>query len=171
MPASAHPVHLPAIPTVLLVAAKSQTDSIIRDLLMIQAISTDNADPVAEAMAALSRTLAGSFKPVHEEMKRQAWASWDRGDLLTDIHLALPLHVADAARDYKQALADADSYARSGELLPLASPTTHRIFRRWYLDAIVTQLHAAAAGETAEVPEPFLVTLLAEVDQFLDAGR
>jgi hypothetical protein len=113
MPASTYPIHLPAIPTVLLVAAKSQTDSIIRDLLMIESMSTGTADPRAEAMAALSRTLAGSFKPVHDEMKRQAWASSQRGDLLTDIHLALPLHAADAARDYKQALADADAYARS----------------------------------------------------------
>lgn len=89
----------------------------------------------------------------------------------TDRHTS-PYHfTADAARDYNQALAEADSYAQRGELLPLPSPTTHRIFRRWYLDGIVVQLHDAAQGQNPKPSEPFLVTQLNEVDNLLDNSR
>jgi len=73
-----YPIHLRGIPTALLVAAKSQTDSIIRDLKLIQVTSEEPADPLTAAMTRLRRTLGGSFQPIHEQMKRQAWASLER---------------------------------------------------------------------------------------------
>jgi serine phosphatase RsbU (regulator of sigma subunit)/uncharacterized protein YigA (DUF484 family) len=55
--------------------------------------------------------------------------------------------------------AEADQYSRSARLLTLETPPLHRVFRTWYVQSLVDQLRARAAG--AEIPpaRPFVRVL------------
>ena len=80
------------------------------------------------------------------------------------LELSLPPEAADAGVAYLRALDEADAYCRAARLLTLETPPQHRVFRRWYVGAIVDQLRAASAGLPAPPPETFEERLLREID-------
>jgi GAF domain-containing protein len=47
----------------------------------------------------------------------------------------------------------------------MAPPRSHRLFREWYVRALVEQLRAASRGESPTPPTPFADVLTAEVDR------
>ncbi len=49
-------------------------------------------------------------------------------------------------------------------LLTLETPPQHRVFRRWYIEELVSQLRRAAVGQRPEPPQPFEQRLLQELD-------
>jgi hypothetical protein len=67
----------------------------------------------------------------------------------------LPVSAADAGPRYLAALDEVDRYARSARILTLETPPLHRLFRRWYVDALVDR------GE----PVPFVEVLAREVEE------
>jgi serine phosphatase RsbU (regulator of sigma subunit)/anti-sigma regulatory factor (Ser/Thr protein kinase) len=158
-------VRLGSAPTRLLLAAKGHVDNLVRELTLAKAQETTSGVSLPVAMADLVTTVISGFSEARAEIKRQALAAAARGDLVTDLVLKLPVSAAEAGERYLAALDEADGYARAARLLTLAAPRSHQIFRRWYIQALVDQLRAAA--NNAEVPraEPFTSALADEVER------
>ena len=158
-------VRLGSVPTRLLLAAKGHIDNLVRELTLAKARETATGVSLPVAMADLVTTVISSFSEARSDIKRQALAAAARGELMTDLVLRLPLSAAEAGERYLAALDEADGYARAARLLTLAAPRSHQIFRRWYIQALVDQLRAAADNAAAPPVEPFTSALAGEVER------
>jgi GAF domain-containing protein len=116
-------------------------------------------------MAVLVDTVTKDFAEARTEIKRQALAAAERGEVMTDLELKLPLTAAAAGERYLAALDEADRYARAARMLTMAPPRSHREFRRWYVQSLVDQLRAVARGELPQKARPFPQLLADEVDR------
>jgi anti-sigma regulatory factor (Ser/Thr protein kinase) len=152
-------VRLAGIPTRLLVDAKSHIDNVVRELTLVQRDRLARQEPLPEELAELVRTVTVEFAPVRAEMKRAAAEAARRGEVMTDLELTVPVAAADAAGRYLRALEQADRYARSADLLTLAPPRSHRVFREWYLTAIIDQVRGGTPTD------PFPTALVQVVDR------
>jgi serine phosphatase RsbU (regulator of sigma subunit)/anti-sigma regulatory factor (Ser/Thr protein kinase) len=155
-------VRLGAVPTDLLMEAKAHIDNVVREFTLARdgALS---GPPVSAAVAGLIDTVTNGFADARTEIKRQALASSQRGETETELVLRLPASAADAAEAYLAALDEADRYARAARLLTLATPPAHRVFRRWYLLALVAQVRAQAMGQEPARAQSFAEALAEEV--------
>lgn len=158
-------VELGSVPTELLLQAKAHIDNIVREMTLVS--HTDGMDNVALApeMKALIASVTVDFAHARADIKRQALDAAQRGDPFTELRLTMPLSAAEAGERYLAALDEADRFARSARLLTLAPPRSHRLFREWYVRAIIEQLRAAGRGEVAPPPRQFSEVLTAEVDR------
>ena len=158
-------IRLGAVPTGLLLAAKGHIDNVVRELTLIQTGGARTGELLAPGTAQLIETVTQDFAEARAAIKRQAVGAAARGELTTDLVLHLPLASADAGERYLHALEEVDRYAHAARLLTLAPPASHQAFRRWYVQALVDQLRAAAQGLPQPVPDPFPQVLAAEVDR------
>lgn len=158
-------VRLDGVPTALLLSAKAHMDSVVRELTLLREGERSRGADLPPALAILVETVTGEFAEARAEMKRQALAAAAKGEALTNLELRVPLSYADAAERYLAALDEADRYARAARLLTMASPMSHRTFRRWYVGSLVDQLRAIGAGRPPVAPEPLSMVLAAQVDQ------
>jgi serine phosphatase RsbU (regulator of sigma subunit)/anti-sigma regulatory factor (Ser/Thr protein kinase) len=145
-------VALGAVPTDLLLEAKAHIDNLVREFTLAEASAIEL--PVPSELSRLVRTVVSGFAAARTSIKRQAIEAADRGELETKLTLNLPASAADAGEEYLAALDEADQHARAARLLTLETPPVHRVFRRWYVQAIVDQLRAQAQGQ----PPPPLLT-------------
>jgi serine phosphatase RsbU (regulator of sigma subunit) len=159
-------VHLGPVPTGLLVAAKTQIDNVVRELTLVRGGAAFAGRSLPPELADLVETVTGDFAEAREQIKRQAAAAASRGDPVTDLQLVLPTPAARSAERYLAALERADRFARSAHLLTLASPRSHRVFRRWYVEEVVAQLRSERSGRPAT--KPFPEVRAAEVDRLDD---
>jgi hypothetical protein len=167
-------VHLGAVPTELLLSAKTHIDNVVREMSLLGGTSASGGEPPSEAAARLIKTVTVDFAAARTEMKRQALEAAAEGRAITELELHLPAEAVEAAERYLAALNEADRYARSARLLTLAAPASHRVFRQWYVRSVVDQLRALTSGVTPVDAEPFTVALADEVDrlsQFEDAAE
>jgi GAF domain-containing protein len=160
-----HTVRLGAVPTSLLVEAKAQMDNVVRELTLMREGQRSDGGELSPEMDELIETVTVDFADIRTEMKRQASAAERSGNPVTYLQLDLPPDAAVAAQRYLGALDAADRYARRARLLTLASPPSHRAFRRWYIDAIISQMQAIARGEEPPPARPFALALTDEVDR------
>lgn len=161
----AYMVRLDGVPTVLLLSAKAHIDGVVRELTLLRGGERSRGADLPPALESLLSSVTGELGEARTEIKRQALAASSRGDPITDLELRLPLSFADAAERYLDALDLADRYARAARLLTLASPISHRTFRRWYVGSLVDQLRTIAAGGTPDPPEPLSLVLAARLDE------
>ena len=159
-----HTVHLGAVPTEFLLAAKSHIDDVIRELELVSSQAGTTGEPLPAPVRLLIEAVTRDFAPARAAIKRQALESAARGELVTQLTLRLPLSAADAGERYLAALDEIDRQSRSARMLTLAPPRSHVAFRRWYLRGLIDQLRAAARGESLHPPEPFPQVLAAQVD-------
>jgi serine phosphatase RsbU (regulator of sigma subunit)/anti-sigma regulatory factor (Ser/Thr protein kinase) len=155
-------VRLGSVPTDLLLAAKGHVDNVLREFHFVMSGSEGLETPPPE-LATLIQTMAEEFAVARTEIKRQAVAAAERGDVETELVLTLPLSAAAAGERYLAALDQVDAYARSAALLTLESPPAHRIFRQWYVHGLVDRLRALASGGSLPVVPSFPQALAAEV--------
>lgn len=160
-----HTVRLGAVPTALLLEAKAHIDNVVREMSLLQRGSLSNDRPLPPSVLQLVDTVTVDFAEARTEIKRQALAAADRGESITNLELHLTAEAAEAGERYLAALDEADRYARSARLLTLAAPTSHRVFRGWYVRSIIEGLRALTRGEQTVEPEPFAVVLADEVDR------
>ncbi|MCW2586870.1 MAG: hypothetical protein JWN55_2386 [Frankiales bacterium] len=150
-------VELGSVPTDLLLSAKSHIDNVVREFTLEAAGSTPAipAQPAPSGLASerlppelaeLVATVVHGFSAARSAIKRQALAAARRGDREVRLSLTLPASAADAGEQYLAALDEADRYARNARLLTLETAPVHQVFRRWYVQTLVDQLRAAAAG-------------------------
>src|SRR5207248_1455561 len=155
------------VPTDLLIAAKAHIDNLVREFSLAAAGRALVPEPLAE----LIDTVVHGFSEARVAIKRQALAAARRGDPRTRLTLHLPLSAADAGEAYLTALDEADEYARAARLLTLETPADHRLFRHWYVEAVVSQLRLMAAGEQPAPAIPFEDRLVAEIRRLSEAER
>jgi hypothetical protein len=158
-------VRLGPVPTELLLAAKSHIDNVVRELTLVRSGEAGRGGASERVAADLVRTVTGEFAEARDQLKRLALAAADRGDPETELELRLPASFAEAAERYLAALEEIDRSARSAELLTIAPPPSHRIFRQWYVRAIAEQLRALSAGRRPDPPEPLASVLAARLDE------
>jgi hypothetical protein len=162
-------IHLGWVPTELLVAAKAHIDNIVREIAFMQAPSDDAERLPSETIGLLAR-VTGDFAEARAEIKRQALEAARRGDVFTDLTLHLPVAASTAGLRYLAALDEADRQARAARLLTVAAPPSHRLFREWYVRALVDQLRAASRGEGPPPIKTFSLVLADELDRLTDIG-
>ena len=165
-------VELGDVPTDLLLAAKSHVDNVVREFTLASAgAEAGQTAAVTPHLSALLSAVIDRFAEARLSIKRQALAAARHGEASTCLSLELPASAADAAEEYVRALDEVDSYCRAQRLLTLETPPQHQVFRRWYIEELVRQLRAAAAGEPVPTPQSFDRRLLAELDRVAVAQR
>jgi serine phosphatase RsbU (regulator of sigma subunit) len=157
------------VPTAMLVEAKAHVDNLVREFSL--AAAEPSADPQPTHLAALIRDVVHGFTEAREAIKRQALVAARRGAPRTSLTLHLPLSAADAGERYLAALDEIDDYARAARLLTMETPADHRLFRRWYVEAVVAQLRRLARGEPAGQVQPFVDRMLGEIRLLAAAQR
>ncbi len=155
------------VPTDLLLAAKAHVDNLVREF----ALEAGSGTAVPKHLARMIEAVVNRFADARHSIKRQAVAAAKAGAPRTTLVLALPLSSADAGEEYLAALDEADAYARAARLLTLATPPQHRVFRRWYVEALVRQLRDVSAGREPTPAPTFEERLLEEVDELAGARR
>jgi serine phosphatase RsbU (regulator of sigma subunit)/anti-sigma regulatory factor (Ser/Thr protein kinase) len=140
-------VRLGSVPTELLLAAKAHVDNLVRELTLA------SEGELPAHFATLVPAVVQGFAEARVSIKEQALAAAALGQAETELVLTLRAQAALAGEAYLAALDELDRYAGDARLLTLASPPVHRVFRHWYVQAIVDQLRARALGE---VPPPVL---------------
>lgn len=165
-------VALGDVPTALLISAKAHVDNLVREFTLASAGETSgHSATVPEDLARLIDTVVHRFAEARHAVKRQAIAAANRGERRTDLTVTLSLPAVEAGEDYLAALDVADSYARDARLLTLETPPQHRVFRQWYVRALVEQVRRAAAGEPPQEPVSFEDRLLEELGTVAAAQR
>jgi serine phosphatase RsbU (regulator of sigma subunit) len=165
-------VELGDVPTDLLLAAKSHVDNVVREFTLASAgAEAGQTAAVPAHLASLLGAVIDRFADARLSIKRQALDAARRGDPTTRLTLELPSSAAEAAEEYLRALDEVDTYCRAQRLLTLETPPQHQVFRRWYIEELVRQLRAAAAGRPEPAAQPFGARLLAELDRLVTAQR
>jgi serine phosphatase RsbU (regulator of sigma subunit) len=151
------------VPTDLLLGAKAHIDNVVREFSLARAAGASGRTAVSEHFASLIETVVDGFSDARNAIKRQALAAARRGESRTRLTLHLPATAADAGEAYLAALDEADDYSRAARLLTLETPPDHRLFRHWYVGAVVEQLRELAAGRTPGPVQPFEEVLVGEI--------
>lgn len=170
-PDPAYRIELGPVSTELLLAAKAHMDNVVRELVLLREGEASSGVALSPAVAALVETVTVDFAEARTEIKRQAAAAAARGDPVTNLVLHLSPQAADAGERYLAALDQVDRYARAAHLLTLAPPAEHRLFRRWYVQTLVTQLRACAHGDPPPPYRPFEMVLAQEVGRLSRVER
>ncbi|HWA65541.1 MAG TPA: SpoIIE family protein phosphatase [Mycobacteriales bacterium] len=158
-------VRVGAVSTDLLLAAKAHIDNVVREMTLLKAEQAATGRVMPEPITRLVEVVTEDFAQARAEIKRQALAAANRGDSEVELVLTLPLSAADAGERYLEALDAADRYARAARLLTMSAPVLHRVFRRWYVEALIEQLRAAERGDPPPAPPSFPEALAAEVER------
>ena len=153
------------VPTGLLLSAKVYMDNLVREFTLAAAGSeTGSTQRLPASLGRLIERVIGNFAGIRDQIKRQAIAAAGRGDS----HVRLELQVGEAAAGvglrYLEALDEADDYCRASRLLTLESSPQDRVFRRWYVGEIISQLGRLSAGLLPLPPVSFEQRALAELD-------
>ena len=157
-------VTLGDVPTDLLLGAKAHVDNLVREFTLAHhGAESGRTAAIPAQLAELFEDVVSRFAEARQSIKRQAVESASRGDERTTLTLTLPVTAADAGERYLAALDEIDAYARAARLLTLETPPQHRVFRRWYVESLVEQLRAAAAGTPIDRPKTLERRLLDEV--------
>ncbi len=155
------------VPTDLLIAAKAHIDNLVREFTL----ASTGSGAIPPHVARLIETVVHGFADARDAIKRQGLAASYRGESRTRLTLYLPLSVADAGERYLAALDEADAYSRAARLLTLETPAPHRLFRRWYVEAVVARLRDVAAGRVPAPVVPFEERLIEEVTRLAALQR
>jgi serine phosphatase RsbU (regulator of sigma subunit)/anti-sigma regulatory factor (Ser/Thr protein kinase)/uncharacterized protein YigA (DUF484 family) len=157
-------VRLGSVPTDLLLAAKAHIDNVVREFTLARSDPAHGDLEMQRHFAELIETVTHGFADARADIKRQAVEAASRGDAQTELVLTLPASAADAGEQYLAALDEADGYARAARLLTLATPASHRVFRQWYVQALVDQLRAQSRGQQPPPTKTFPQRLAEEVE-------
>jgi serine phosphatase RsbU (regulator of sigma subunit)/anti-sigma regulatory factor (Ser/Thr protein kinase) len=156
-PVRTYEVELGAVPTDLLLEAKAHVDNLVREFTLA------SSSALPPEVRALVDTVLHDFADARRQIKQQAAAAAAAGEQQTSLRLTLAASAVDAGERYLEALDEADRYARAARLLTLETPPVHRVFRRWYVQALIDQLRHAAAGAPAPPVRTFAQRLADEV--------
>jgi serine phosphatase RsbU (regulator of sigma subunit)/anti-sigma regulatory factor (Ser/Thr protein kinase) len=166
-----HTVVLGDVPTDLLLEAKAHVDNIVRELTLAEAADGSAGVEVPAGLAPLVESVVHGFAEARDAIKRAAIAAAERGEPRTRLVLRLPRSTAAAAVAYLDALDEADNYARAARLLTLEMPPEHRLFRRWYVGALIDGLRSADSRLPQVQARPFEDVLVGEVRRLTAAQR
>lgn len=158
-----HTIVLGPVATALVVAAKAHVDNVARELALMRELAGAANTWAPTDLAEIVDVITNRFADARTELKLEAAAAAAKGQPVTDLVFHLPASAAYAGEKYLEVLDRVDRYARSAQMLTLASPPEHRLFRRWYVTNLVTQLRALERGESPPSPQPFQMVLAREI--------
>jgi anti-sigma regulatory factor (Ser/Thr protein kinase) len=159
------------VPTDLLLEAKAHIDNIVREFSLAAAAGEDQPSEMPEHLAHLITTVVHGFSDARDAIKRQALEAARQGQARTRLVLNLPVSAADAGEAYLAALDEADDYSRAARMLTLETPPDHRLFRHWYVEAVVQQLRDVADGHRPQPITGFEERLVGEVRRLASEQR
>src|SRR4051812_1570651 len=151
------------LPTDLLLEAKARIDNVVREFSLAAAAGEGDPRGLPEHLVELITTVVHGFGDARDSIKRQALAAARNGDVRTRLVLNLPATAAAAGEAYLAALDEADEYSRAARILTLETPPDHRLFRHWYVEAVVQQVRDLAAGHRPQPVTAFEERLVDEV--------
>lgn len=157
-----YPVVLTNVPTELLLRTKEHTDAVVRELALLRS-SEHDAPPGSGRLWDLIDTVVRRFAEQREEIRAQALAARQRASPRCTLRLELSTADADAAEDYLNGLAEADTFSSAARLLTVVSPPEFRALRTWYIESLVAQVRAAASGAPAPAGQSFEERLIEEL--------
>lgn len=166
-----HTVLLGDVPTDLLIQAKAHVDNVVRELTLAEAAGGSAHLEVPTGLAPLVESVVHGFAEARDAIKRQAIAAAERGDPRTRLVLRLPRSAADAGIAYLAGLDEVDTYARAARMLTLEMPPEHRLFRRWYVGALIDALRSVDGRLPPVESRPFEDVLVGEVRRLTAAQR
>ena len=166
-------VVLKDVPTRLLLDVEAHVDNVVRELTLASSESAadERTSGLHGPLAELLREVVAAFGDVRHVIKRQAVMAATRGDERVDLSLAVTAATVEAGERYLAALSEVDEFARAERLLTAESPSEHRVFRAWYVGALIAQARAHAKGEVPQPPQAFEQFLLDEVARIVSAKR
>jgi serine phosphatase RsbU (regulator of sigma subunit)/GAF domain-containing protein len=163
------------VPTDLLLRAKSHIDNLVREFKLassdVSLLGTAPSPDVSAHLSELIDTVVHRFVDAREGIKRQAIAAHEAGLDHTRLELHLTAEAAEAGEAYLLALDEVDAYCRAMRLLTLETPPEQRVFRQWYVEEIIGQVRAAAAGADPPPSMSFEERLLEEIASVAAAQR
>jgi serine phosphatase RsbU (regulator of sigma subunit)/anti-sigma regulatory factor (Ser/Thr protein kinase) len=150
-------IELGAVPTDLLLEAKSHIDNLVREFTLAAGpeVTLGEEPRLPDELAELVATVVHGWSTARNAIKRQALAAAARGEAEVRLSLTLPASAAVAGERYLAAMEETDRYARNARLLTLETPPVHKVFRSWYVQTLVEALRAKAAGEAAPTAATF----------------
>jgi serine phosphatase RsbU (regulator of sigma subunit)/PAS domain-containing protein len=162
-----HVVELGSVPTDLLLEAKAHVDNLVREFTLASAAADESAaasgGDVPRELAELVATVVHGFRGPRTAIERQALEAAHRDAPEVRLTLRLPASAAEAGERYLAALDQADEWAAGARLLTLETPPVHKVFRHWYVQALVDQLRARADGAAPPPVVPFPQRLAASL--------
>ena len=159
-------VELGDVPVDFLLGADAHVDNLVRELTLASAGADEGMTAqIPPGLAQLVESVVNRFADARLSIKRQALAGAREQLPRVTLRLHLAAGAADAAEEYLAGLDEADAYCRAARLLTLASPASHRLFRRWYITELVQQLREAVRGGTPHRSGSFEQCLVEEVDR------
>lgn len=153
-----HRVLLGDIPTSLLGSSRAHVDSVIRELTLLKG----GGEPLPAALDYLT-SLPDAMVDLREQVRRQALAAAAEGASSAAVELEVPASIAANGERFLQAMDEADRLARGGLLLTLAASPSQRVLRRWWLEAVRSQLPGLAARPARPV-QPLAEALVEALD-------
>ena len=158
-------VRLGAVPTALLLTAKEHIDNLVRELTL-----ATGGETAPEPLRLLVSSVVHGFAEARASIKRQAVQAARESRLETELVLDLTADAIVAADAYLAGLDELDRYARAARMLTLESRASHRVFRRWYVTALIDQLRAQVEGRPVPAAPPFPEQLAQELDALSSLG-
>jgi PAS domain S-box-containing protein len=154
-----HTVELDAVPTNLLLDAKAHVDDLVREFALEAAAADETAAASGSStpaeLAQLVATVVHGFRGPRNAIERQALEAAERDEPEVHLTLTLPASAAEAGERYLAALDEADGWAARARLLTLETPPVQKVFRHWYVQALVDQLRALTDGTAPPPIVPF----------------
>src|SRR5205814_5152275 len=145
-------VDLGEISTKLLLAAKTHTDNVVRELTLAHTGAAGGTTArVPEELARLIATVTTEFGELRRELKERALAAQARGEERTHLRLRLTPKAMQGGERYLEALDEANAYCRARRLLSTETPPQHKVFRCWYVRELTRQVQRSLDGLP---PEP-----------------
>lgn len=136
-------IHLLAVPIELQGRASAHVDALQREFEMIVRGDEDEADHVPARLRALIQQLRDRFGGIGDRPEELLDQARDRGDASIDLSYTAPPEIADACRQLRDLLAEADEYCQAGDLMTLATPPDVVRYREWFLNEFIRQVEGA----------------------------
>ena len=136
------------VPTDLLMAAKAHVDNVVREFALASSgAASGTTTALPPHLAELIDTVVHRFAEVRQAVNDRRSPPARHGQERTDLAPHAPADQRTCGRGLSGCTRRGRCVRPRRPLLTLESPPQHRIFRRWYVETLITQLRAAARGD------------------------
>ena len=140
-------VHLLDLPVPLAAGARQWFEELLREFALIHAGAADHArTEVPSRLTEMVDSLVTRYAGINDLAQERLEAAIDRGDaVIADHVLEVPREAAAASAALDAMMDEADEFCRQGKhLLTLTEPHAVQVYRRWYLEQVVSQVSGEA---------------------------
>jgi hypothetical protein len=132
-------VTLLGCPLDLLERSRQHDESLLRELAFVAESDSDTSTAPARLLSLADR-LHGRLPELTAQIEEQVSAARARGDDVVNLDVTVPAGGREVAEEMSAAFAEAEQFARSGDLLTPAESDEPGRFRTWYLEQYAHQL-------------------------------